>query len=100
VSLAERTIVTASLHDVLDVELDTRTVEKLRTMVRPDGVMGSGASVSLDVARVVLVVKGAARALALSESYGSYSQAVDFMGKLRHFLRKGGWVPDDERGPF
>jgi hypothetical protein len=93
----ERPMLAIALQDLLDVELDTRSIEKLQGQVRPDGVIAAGLPLALDVARLVLVVSHRDAGIPLSEAYASYGQSLDWMGKVRHFLRRHGWVPQDER---
>jgi hypothetical protein len=86
-----------NLRELLDVELDTRAIEKFHGQVRPDGVIGAGRAVALDVSRIVLVFAEEGLRVPLSEVYGSYSESLAWMGKVRQFLRVNGWVPEDER---
>jgi hypothetical protein len=86
-----------ALRDLLDVELDTRSIEKSQPQVRPDGVMDTGQSLSLDVSRLALVVADRDGVVLLSDAYASYSESLEWLGKVRQFLRRFGWVPEDER---
>ncbi|MGO8998113.1 MAG: hypothetical protein ACLQVI_32745 [Polyangiaceae bacterium] len=90
-------VLVVGLQDLLDVELDTHSIEKLQGQVRPDGVIGTGQSLALDVARLVLVVSTRDAGIRLSEEYASYGESLEWMGRVRHFLRRHGWVPQDER---
>jgi hypothetical protein len=48
-------------------------------------------------ARIALVVRGQPDPIPLSEGYFAHMDASEAFGKLRVFLRKHGWVPEDER---
>jgi hypothetical protein len=48
-------------------------------------------------ARIALVVRGQPDLIPLSEGYFAHMDASEAFGKLRVFLRKHGWVPEDER---
>lgn len=81
---------------LLDVSLDTRTVNRAGREVRPDGMLASGAAFPVDESRIVLVIAGR-DPVHLTEAYFSQSDSLEWLGKIRMYLRKRGWVPEDER---
>jgi hypothetical protein len=50
----------------------------------------------VDTARIVLI-GASGREVRLTEDYLSHMHATEWMGKIRVFLRKHGWLPEDER---
>jgi len=88
---------TLPLAELQDVELDTRSFEKVEGRVRPDGLIGTGQALTLEVSRLVLVIAGRDVGIPLREEYASYSDSLEWMGKVRLFLRRHGWLPHDER---
>lgn len=50
----------------------------------------------VDIARIALVCEDGQR-LVLTETYAAYSECMEHFGKVRVFLRKHGWLPEDER---
>jgi hypothetical protein len=82
----------------VDVELDTKTIQKVQeggsaipAMRFIDATVGP----DLDVARIVVV--GRSERLPLTEDSVPYMEATEWFGKIRVFLRKNGWVPRDEK---
>ncbi len=51
----------------------------------------------LDVSRIAFEVDGRAEPIRLSEAYFSHMDSIEWLGKIRSFLRRQGWVPLDER---
>ena len=53
----------------------------------------------VDTARIVLV-SASGRQVTLTQDYLAHMSATEWLGKIRVFLRKHGWLPEDEReGP-
>lgn len=83
-----------------DIELD---IKKIRRVQEGDSAIpavrfiNANVMPEVDTARIVLVGEG--RRVTLSESYMAHVDAVEWLGKIRVFLRKHGWVPPDEREP-
>ena len=87
------------LPDLSDVVLDTKTIQRVvegSTMVAGARYIESRTAPEVDVARIVLVKRDGSPAY-LGERFLAHMNAVDGLGKIRVFLRKHGWVPDDER---
>jgi hypothetical protein len=85
--------------DDLDVVMDTKTIRKVQDgrdaipALRFNGAVGP----EIDTARVVLTSER--ERLALTDDFVSHTNAIEWFGKIRVFLRKQGWVPADERVP-
>lgn len=88
-----------ALHRLLDVALDTKTVERVQeaTSGFPElRFIDATVMPPVDEARIELVLKD--ESIFLSDDYTSHLDATEWFGKIRRFLRKNGWVPEDERG--
>jgi len=85
------------LVDLLDVRLDTKTIQRVQENPGVAALRFIHATVGppLDVARIELVTRD--RSVFLTEEYFSHSDSLEWKGKIRQFLRKSGWVPDSER---
>ncbi len=86
-----------SLADLERVELDTRTIERIERDTSITGQMTASMTVKApsDESRIVLVV-GEGR-VALTPARVRHSEALEWMGKIRVFLREHGWRPASER---
>lgn len=86
------------LREILAVSLETDSIDKGQAQVGPDGRVGAGfTSLPVDVSRIVLIVADRRAPIALSEARIAHMVAVEWLGKIRVFLRSEGWLPDDER---
>jgi hypothetical protein len=88
------------LSRIRNVRLETKTIEKLQTD-RTIGALIVATSIrpAIDVSRVVVVpAKSWGGPFALDAEYEPNFEAVEWLGKIRRFLRAYGWVPADERG--
>jgi hypothetical protein len=86
-----------SLRD-LDVVLDTKTIRKVLdgdAMLPVVRFTSSKIGPELDLTRIVL--SNDLERYAMSEHFLSYTEALEWFGKIRVFLRSHGWVPADER---
>jgi hypothetical protein len=83
---------------IADVRLDTRTVNQAHHEVRPDGLLASGPAFTTDESRIILVVDDAGP-IRLTEDYFPHSDSLEWLGRIRVFLKRLGWVPEDERSP-
>lgn len=93
--------VSIPLRELLDVRLDTKTIQPLQesgSAVPALRLLEARPGPELDVARVVLVGRSDPF-VPLGETYVAHLHATEALGRLRVFLRKNGWVPDDEREP-
>jgi len=98
VTSENRTMATRFPLAEVDVELDTKTIQKVQeggsaipAMRFIDATVGP----DLDVARIVVV--GRSERLPLTDDSVPYMEATEWFAKIRVFLRKNGWVPGDER---
>lgn len=87
------------LADLSDVVLDTKTIQRVvegPSMVAAVRYIDTRTNPDVDVARIVLVERDGTT-IRLGEKFLAHMDAVDSLGKIRVFLRKHGWLPDDER---
>ena len=87
----------APLSDVLDVRLDSKVVHQ-SVGQRADGInaaIASGPTMASDASRVELVLSD--RTLILCEEHTSHGLALESLRAIRLFLRRNGWIPEDER---
>ncbi len=96
---ASRAPVCMPLLDLRDVALDTEAIE--RVIDGPSAIPAmrfADARVAppVDVARIVLSFRDGST-VPLSAERLSHLETVEVFGKMRVFLRKNGWQPDDER---
>jgi hypothetical protein len=88
-----------TLEGLANVTLDVKTIERAMDggSAIPALRMNAGTAPPVDTARIVFV--GAdGREVLLSEKYVAHMDATEWLGKIRLFLRRHGWVPEDERG--
>ena len=88
------------LHELEDVTLDTKTVQRVQLGISTGGVpqhtyQDGRAGAGIDNSRIELVTSK--DVIALTEYYTSNIDATDWFSKIRSFLRKNGWTPLDER---
>jgi hypothetical protein len=91
--------VSIPVSQIRNVRLETKTIEKLQTD-RTIGVFIVSSSVrpAIDVSRLVVVPsKSWGSPFVLDETFEPNFEAVQWLGKVRTFLRAYGWVPADER---
>ena len=93
-----RPVTRFSLRDLLDVKLDSRRVE--RVVEEVGGIPAlrfANARVAppSDEARIELVLVDSS--ILLTDRYTSHLDAMEWLPKLRWFLRQHGWVPEEER---
>jgi hypothetical protein len=97
---AGRSLVRASLHDIANVTLDSRTIRKVEegnTLIPWLRFAESRVGPELEVVRIVVEVSGLREPIRLSEAFVPHMDGVDWLGRIRRFLRTHGWVPEDER---
>jgi hypothetical protein len=96
---------TIKLRDLTDVRLDTTTIERVQegdSMVAAVRFTDTRVGPKVDQARIVLVGRKTKKnperlRIELTDEYFAYMEATEWLGKIRVFLRKNGWVPADER---
>jgi len=86
------------LSELLDVYLDTKTIQRIQENPGPiPDLRFINATVSgeMDTARIALELQN--ETYYLTEERLSHTDANEWFSKIRRFLRRNGWVPDDER---
>lgn len=87
------------LDDLVDVALDTKTIERVQEAPGPIAELrfvNSTVGGAIDVARIELLTRDGA-SVRLTEEYLSHTDSLEWRGKMRRFLRKHGWQPESER---
>ena len=93
------------LRDLADVRLDIKTIERVQdgdSMVAAVKFTNTTVGPAVDQARIVLVGRKTKKdperlKVHLTEEYFAHMDATEWLGKVRVFLRKHGWLPADER---
>lgn len=95
-----KVVAKSRLLDLVDVRLDTKEIRK----VVPGGdaipavsFTNTNVNPGVDVARIVLVLGNEAESVRLTDQFLAHMDSVEWVGKIRSFLRKQGWVPKGER---
>jgi hypothetical protein len=86
------------LGQLLDVYLDTKTIQRVQenTGTLPQlRFLNATVSGEMDTARIALELEK--ETFFLTEQRVSHTDANEWFSKIRRFLRKHGWLPDDER---
>lgn len=97
----KRTLARTRLADLRNVTLDTKSIRKVepgRDVVPAVQFIASQLGPEIDVARITLEVAGRP-SVRLTDAFFAHTHAVEWIAKIRLFLRSHGWVPDDERPP-
>jgi hypothetical protein len=93
-----RELARVRLQQLDDVALDTKTIRPVQegsSAVPAVRFIDSKVGPEFDVSRLVLVGEG--RTVRMHETHVAHMTATEWLGKIRVFLRKHGWVPQDER---
>ena len=89
----------ASLSDLLDVSLETKTVTQMlegASAIPAVRFEQATAGPEIDTARIGFVTeRGTSHPL--GDTYISHLYAAEALSQVRVFLRKNGWIPADER---
>jgi hypothetical protein len=96
----KQTLVSVRLVNLLDVALDTKSIRKV--MPGKDAIpavqfINTSVGPEVDVARIVFHLADEQEPVRLSDQFLAHMDAVEWVGKIRSFLRTQGWVPADER---
>lgn len=94
-----RPIATLPLDTLRNVSLDIKTIQRVEeggSAIPAMRVLDSRVGVEVDTSRILLHGEGAP--VPLGDVYIAHMDATEWLGKIRVFLRKNGWVPADERG--
>jgi hypothetical protein len=87
------------LDDLADVALDIKTIQRVMeggSAIPAVRFIDATVGPKVDTARIVLVSQSGVE-VRLTDEYLPHFAAAEWMGKIRVFLRKSGWVPEDER---
>jgi hypothetical protein len=92
-------LLNVALDQLDNVTLDTRTIQRVQENLRsgmPDiRFIDSTVRPESDISRIELKTSDAS--VFLSEEHFSSSDATEWLGTIRRFLRANGWVPQSER---
>jgi hypothetical protein len=86
------------LASLRDVALETKTIQMVQegsSAIPAMRFIDTKVGPSVDKARIVLVFE--AGEVRLGDDFVAHMDATEWLGKIRVFLRKHGWVPADER---
>jgi hypothetical protein len=97
---SDRDLIYTALSDLLEVELDTKTIQRVQENmsldVLPQLRLAQGkVGAATDVSRIVLLTP--TQAVPLTAERVSISYTTESFGEMRRFLRKHGWLPEAER---
>lgn len=96
---SKRLVVRTRLADLRNVSLDTRSIRKVepgRDVVPVVQFIETQVGPEIDVARIVLERAGHPP-LRLTDAFLSHTDSVEWIARIRVFLRSHGWLPEDER---
>ena len=92
-------VATLPLKSLRDVTLDTKAITPV---MRDTSISAIAVQTKIrgevDVARIVLVPVVPHEPVPLTDEHLAHMDAIEGAGKIRTFLRKHGWLPEDERG--
>ncbi len=98
-----RTVIARTrLADLRNVSLDTKSIRKVepgRDVVPAVQFIHSQVGPEIDVARILLETNGPGprSTIHLTEAFLAHTDSVEWIAKIRLFLRSHGWLPEDER---
>jgi hypothetical protein len=95
-----KTLVDVRLVNLLDVALDTKSIRKVvpgKDAIPAVQFINTSVGPEVDVARIVFHLADEQEPVFLTEPFLAHMDAVEWVGKIRSFLRQHGWVPADER---
>lgn len=88
------------IERIANVGLDTKTIRRIlegNAITAGLRFLDTKVGPELDVARILFEVDGVAQPVNLTEAYVAHMESIEWLGKIRSFLRSHGWVPEDER---
>lgn len=95
-----RALGTLRLREVDDVGLEIKKIQRVQEGDSPIPAVrfiDTRIAPEVDTARIVVVGRDGEERIVLTEQYLAHMDATEWLGKIRVFLRKHGWVPEDER---
>lgn len=98
-------LATFKLRDISDVRLDIKTIQRVQegdSAIPAVRFINSTVGPAVDQARIVLVGRKTKKTperpeVLLTDEYFAHMDSTEWLGKIRVFLRKNGWLPTDER---
>jgi hypothetical protein len=96
-----REIMEVHLDDLVDLTLDTKTIEMVQESSGPVPELmyvNSTVGPALDTSRIQLVTRRTGT-VPLTTDFMPHSDSLEWRGKMRQFLRKHGWEPDEPPPP-
>lgn len=97
---SKEVLVRTRLVNLLDVALDTKAIRKVvpgNDAIPAVQFINTSVGPEVDVARIVFELDEDRAPVPLSEQFLAHVDAVEWIAKIRSFLRKHGWIPEDER---
>lgn len=91
-----RAILEVQLEDLVDLTLDTKTIEMVQESSGPVPELmyvNSTVGPALDTSRIQLVTRRMGT-VPLTDDFMPHSDSLEWRGKIRQFLRKHGWEPE------
>lgn len=95
-----RELGTLRLREIEDVGLEIKKIQRVQegdSMIPAVRFIDSRIAPEVDTARIVVVGREGRERIVLTEAFLAHMDATEWLGKIRVFLRKHGWVPEDER---
>lgn len=89
-----------ALREIGDVSLEIKKIQRVQEGDSPIPAVrfiDTRVGPEVDTARIVIVGRGKRGRIVLTDAYLAHMDATEWLGKIRVFLRKHGWVPADER---
>src|SRR5262249_20724692 len=87
------------LSDLANVSLDIKTIERVMdgdSAIPAMRFIDAKVGPKVDTGRIVLVGTNG-REVRLTDDFLPHMHCTEWLGKVRAFLRKHGWLPEDER---
>ena len=95
-----RPLLALPLAELDDVGLDSKSIRKVelgQDAVPAVRFINTQVGPEIDVARISLSIEGREEPFLLTSAFLPHMDAVEWAGKIRSFLRRHRWVPQDER---
>ncbi len=95
-----RELGTLRLREVEDVGLEIKKIQRVQDGDSPIPAVrfiDSRIAPEVDTARIVITGREGRERIVLTEAFLAHMDATEWLGKIRVFLRKHGWVPENER---
>jgi len=96
-----REIIATPLHDLVDITLDVKTISMVQESPGPVPELmyvNSTVGPELDTSRIQLVTRSG-DPIPLTVDHMPHSDSLEWRGKMRQFLRKHDWKPEEPEKP-